>query len=204
MPAGLADKDYDARFKSIDWQDLYENRDGYLLFEDLKLQWQRVFQPDYVLIDSRTGHTDVGGICTRQLPDAVAMFFFPNEQNRRGLEGVVGQIRGEAKREGKENIKLHFVMENVPDLEDEHEFLATNLAKFEDSLGFDEPAAVIHNYPSLALLTQSIFTHERPRTRLAEEYRLLTQAIRRGNIEDPEAVMEFLEELAPRRGSWRR
>ncbi len=203
MPAGIQDKNYDERFKSIDWRDLYENRDGYLLFEDLKLQWQRVFQPDYVLIDSRTGHTDVGGICTRQLPDAVAMFFFPNEQNRRGLEGVVGQIRGEAKREGKENIKLHFVMSNVPDLDDEHEFLATNLAKFEDSLGFDEPAAVIHNYPSLALLTQSIFTHERPRTRLAEEYRLLTQAIRRGNIEDPEAVMEFLEEIAPRSVSWR-
>src|SRR5260370_4107378 len=198
MPAGLADKDYDARFKSIDWQDLYENRDGYLLFEDLKLQWKKVLEPDYVLIDSRTGHTDVGGICTRQLPDAVAMFFFPNEQNRRGLEQVVSQIRTGAGSDNKKQVKLHFIMSNVPDLDDEQSYLAKNLAKFGESLGFDNLDAVIHNYPSLALLTQSIFTQDRPRTRLAQEYRQLTKAIRRENFEDPEAAIEFLDEIAPR------
>lgn len=198
MPAGIADENYDARFKSIDWQDLYENRDGYLLFEDLKLQWRRVLQPDYVLIDSRTGHTDVGGICTRQLPDAVAMFFFPNEQNRRGLEQVVSQIRTGAGSDKKKQIKLHFIMSNVPDLDDEQSYLAKGLAKFGESLGFDTLDAVIHNYPSLALLTQSIFTQDRPRTRLAHEYRQLTKVIRRENIEDPEAALEFLEEIAPR------
>jgi len=198
MPAGMADENYDARFKSIDWQDLYENRDGYLLFEDLKLQWKKVLEPDYVLIDSRTGHTDVGGICTRQLPDAVAMFFFPNEQNRRGLEQVVSQIRTGAETDNKQKVKLHFIMSNVPDLDDEQSYLAKNLAHFGESLGFDELDAVIHNYPSLALLTQSIFTQDRPRTRLAQEYRQLTKAIQRENIEDPEAAIEFLEEIAPR------
>ena len=53
-------------------------------------------QPDYVLIDSRAGHTDTCGICTRQLPDSVVVFFFPNEQNLRGLAEVVGDIRAEA------------------------------------------------------------------------------------------------------------
>jgi cellulose biosynthesis protein BcsQ len=198
MPAGLADDNYDARFKSIDWQDLYENRDGYLLFEDLKLQWKKVLEPDYVLIDSRTGHTDVGGICTRQLPDAVAMFFFPNEQNRRGLEQVVSQIRTGAGSDNKKQVKLHFIMSNVPDLDDEQSYLAKNLAQFGESLGFDNLDAVIHNYPSLALLTQSIFTKDRPGTRLAKEYRQLTKVIRRENIEDPEAAIEFLEAIAPR------
>src|SRR6185369_10551344 len=98
-----------------------------LLFEDVKAQWDQLFKPDYVLIDSRTGHTDVSGICTRQLPDAVAVFLFPNEQNRRGLETVVRQIRSESETTRKKRIKLHFVMSNVPELDDEEGFLAKNV-----------------------------------------------------------------------------
>ena len=92
---------YAASFGQIDWQELYERRNGYLLLEDMKAQWQQVLQPDYVLIDSRTGHTDTCGICTRQLPDAVTILFFPNEQNLRGLTKVVRDIRSEAEDAGK-------------------------------------------------------------------------------------------------------
>ena len=86
MPSGAHHKSYATNFSQIDWDTLYEQHDGYLLFEDLKEQWKQAIKPDYVLIDSRTGHTDTGGICTRQLPDAVAIFFFPNEQNLPGLD----------------------------------------------------------------------------------------------------------------------
>jgi len=55
--------------------------------------------PDYVLIDSRTGHSDVSGICTRQLPDSVVILFFPTDQNLRGLPKVVDDVRSEKKRE---------------------------------------------------------------------------------------------------------
>ena len=88
MPSGAHQDSYAAHFSQIDWGALYEQYDGYLLFEDLKEQWKQAIKPDYVLIDSRTGHTDTGGICTRQLPDAVAILFFPNEQNLRGLTPV--------------------------------------------------------------------------------------------------------------------
>ena len=57
---------------------------GYLMFEDLKAQWKTLLDPDYVLIDSRTGHTDVGGICTRQLPDAVTICFSPMSKTSSG------------------------------------------------------------------------------------------------------------------------
>jgi hypothetical protein len=197
MPAGMPDTDYDSKFKSIDWQDLYANRDGYFLFEDLKRQWNTLIEPDYVFIDSRTGYTDVGGICTRQLPDTVVLFFFPNEQNRRGLENLVRQIRAEESSQRQKKIKLQFVMSNVPELDDEEEFLAKNVAKFKGTLGFRSFLGVIHQYPSLALVTQTIFTLERTKTRLAQEYERLAAAIRRDNPEDPEAAIEFLEELAP-------
>ena len=58
MPSGAHHKSYATHFSQIDWAALYEQHDGYLLFEDLKAQWKQVLKPDYVLIDSRTGHTD--------------------------------------------------------------------------------------------------------------------------------------------------
>lgn len=197
MPAGNPGAEYDQKFKSLNWQDLYENHDGYLLFEDLKAQWSQRLSPDYVLIDSRTGHTDVGGICTRQLPDSVVLFFFPNEQNRRGLETVVNQIRAESISERKKNIKLHFVLSNVPELDDEEGFLAYNIARLKESLGFHKFAAVIHHYSSLSLLTQPVFTLDRPRARLSREYESLARTIRQDNTEDRDVALEFLDEVAP-------
>jgi MinD-like ATPase involved in chromosome partitioning or flagellar assembly len=194
MAAGLQDNRYDVRFKSIDWKYLYDEQDGFLLFEDLKEQW-RTIGANYVLIDSRTGHTDSGGICTRQLPDAVVVFFFPNEQNRRGLKSMVEDIRAEAEGPLSRVIKTHFVMANVPDLDDEEEILAAIVERLHDTLKYDELAAIIHHYNSLLLLDQSVFALVRPRSRLAQEYRQLTNAIRRANMEDREGAMEFLEEV---------
>jgi len=197
MPAGSPSDEYDGRFKSIDWRNLYENKEGYLLFEDVKAQWEQLLQPDYVLIDSRTGHTDIGGICTRQLPDSVVLFFFPNEQNRRGLETVVRQIRAESITNRKKNVKLHFVMSNIPELDDEKGALAANETRLKESFKIENFSAIIHHYQSIALLTQSVFTLDKPQTRLAKEYRALTRIIRRDNLKDRESVLEFLDEIAP-------
>jgi MinD-like ATPase involved in chromosome partitioning or flagellar assembly len=201
MPAGLRDEEYDSRFRSIDWAELYDGQDGFLLFEDLKAQWNKVLKMDYVLIDSRTGYTDVGGICTRQLPDAVVIFFYPNEQNRLGLSSIVSQIRKETKGtlDNKDRrIQIHFVLSNVPDLDDENEILRNEMSRFEESLEFTGPSAIIHHYDSLALLDQITFTISRPRSRLAKEYVELTLAILRQNIEDREGALAFLDEYRRR------
>jgi hypothetical protein len=87
MPAGVQDVQYSNRLNSIDWLALYSELSGFLMFEDLKQQWAKL-RFDYVLVDSCTGHTDVGGICTRQLPDAVVLLFFPNDQNISGLREI--------------------------------------------------------------------------------------------------------------------
>jgi MinD-like ATPase involved in chromosome partitioning or flagellar assembly len=194
MPSGKQDQFYQARFNSIDWKELYEKRDGYLFIENLKAQWMQYVNPHYVLIDSRTGHTDTGGICTRQLPDAVANFFFPNEQNLRGLQQVVDHVRKDAAIR-KKKTHLHFVMSNVPDLDDEDRILEGTVRRVKETLVHGELDATIHHYSSLALLKQSIFVSERPRSRLAQEYRSLVGAIRRQNIEDRTGALELLADL---------
>ena len=193
MPSGAQKETYAADFSQIDWGELYEKRDGYLLFEDLKRQWEHSIRPDYVLVDSRTGLTDTGGICTRQLPDAVAIFFFPNEQNLRGLTKVVRDIRSETDGARKKKIALHFVMSNVPDLDDEDKILEGKIAAFQKHLGFRREPMVVHRYDSLSLLNQMVFTKDRPKSRLAKEYREIVQEIVRLNLADRDGALDYIK-----------
>src|ERR1022692_273907 len=169
MHSGIRDHTYSSRLQAIGWQTLYSEHDGYLLFEDLKAQWESHLKPDYVLVDSRTGHTDVGGICTRQLPDAVALCFLPNDENIRGLESIVAEIRHERGLLQKK-IEIFFVPSNIPFLYDEEDILNRRLEEAERRLGFVGPDATIHRYDSLALLDCEIFSITHPHSRLAREY----------------------------------
>lgn len=195
MPSGAHHESYARTFADIDWGVLYEQHDGYLLFEDLKEQWNAFLRPDYVLVDSRTGYTDVGGICTRQLPHAVVLLFFPNAQNLRGLTKVVRDIRAERTEPRNKAIDLHFVMSNVPDLDDEDKILEESITSFQHNLGFESEPMVIHRYDSLSLLNQVIFTKDRPRSRLAKEYQAVTAEITRLNPKDRDGALDYIAQM---------
>ncbi len=193
MPAGRRDAAYRTALANLNWQRLYKEEDGFLLFEDAKKGWEEELKPDYVLIDSRTGDTDVLGICTRQLPDSVVLMFTPNEQNLAGLENVCRDIRREETEGLKKSIRLHFVAANVPDLDDENGILRRQLQAFRDRLEFRDVSAVIRRYENLNLLDQSVFTLDRPHTRLARSYRRLLRILLRDNLTDRNQALMFLE-----------
>ena len=197
LPAGTRDVGYSTLLHSIDWNVLYTRFHGYELFEDLKQQWaQQGF--DYVLIDSRTGYTDVGGICTRHLPDAVVLMFFPNDQNLLGLETIAKEIRGEASGQDARNIVLHFCASNVPDLDDEDYILERKMKDATQLLKLKGSPVIIHHYNSLALLEQSIFVQDRPKSKLATEYRELVKTIISDNLKDREGALLKLKSLLQR------
>lgn len=198
MPSGKRDT-YAATLGQIDWIDLYGLHDGFLLIEDLKQQWKQLIRPDYVLIDSRTGHSDSSGICTRQLPDAVVILFFPNEQNLRGLTKIVSDIRSEADEPRRKNIALHFVMSNVPDLDDEDLILREKMSEFRDQLGFRHDPIVVHRYDSLSLLNQAVFSRDRPRSRLARQYNEIVREITTRNWNDRDGALEYIQRSSDRR-----
>lgn len=86
MSAGLRDSHYVDRAQGIDWVRLYDNADLGIKFETMREEWKREF--DFVLIDSRTGVTDIGGICTVHLPDIVALVVSANDQSVAGAKEV--------------------------------------------------------------------------------------------------------------------
>lgn len=201
MPAGHREEKYGERLHSIDWRKLYEEEEGFLLFEDLKAQCANNFQPDYLLLDSRTGHTDVGGICTRQLPDAVTILFRLDQQNLDGLESIVQGIRNEANGPREKSIKLHFVPSSVPRTDDEHDVLTKQVQLFEKALRFDSSEVRIQNYDDLDMLENAIFSLSRPNTRIVAEYQSLAREVSRYNAEDVVGARDYLSKLVSGRGS---
>lgn len=65
--------------QSFDWDDFYAAFHGQAYFEWLRGALAEV--ADIVLVDSRTGVTEMGGVCTRQLADVVVALVAPNRQN---------------------------------------------------------------------------------------------------------------------------
>jgi MinD-like ATPase involved in chromosome partitioning or flagellar assembly len=200
MPAGRGDLEYRRMLNALSWRMLYEHDEGFLLFEDTRLQWEAELHPDYVLIDARTGHTDIEGICTRQLADAVVVVYYPNEQNLAGLREVCQHIRAEETSGLEKKIKLHFVASNVPVLDDERGLLRRQLEAFRSKLPMyrefpRHPRVVIHRYESLKLLEQPVFVLQRPRSRLAREYRGLVRRLIMENPVDREGALFYLRGL---------
>jgi len=85
MCPGLADDRYTKRLAEFDWNDLHNRLPGF--FSALAIFFPQTF--DYVLIDSRSGFSDIAGICTALLPDKLVPVFTPNIQSLGGIRNVV-------------------------------------------------------------------------------------------------------------------
>jgi len=92
MPSGLRDEKYPSRLHSIDWTGMYVDEIAAPLIANWKTAVERKFSPDYVLIDSRTGLTDIGGVCTLHFPDINVLLLALNSQSLEGTAGVLRSI----------------------------------------------------------------------------------------------------------------
>lgn len=86
---------YTIRVSTIPWAYFVVEQQG-VGFVNLLREWFRDSGYDYVLLDSRTGNSDVTGICTCQLPDTVALCFTLNNQAIEGATRLTETIAREA------------------------------------------------------------------------------------------------------------
>jgi tetratricopeptide (TPR) repeat protein len=78
LSAGLGSPDYASHLERFSWADFFANDRGGEWLEHLRSKWRGAYE--FVLIDSRTGLTDGGSICTVQMPDVLVFAFTPNTQ----------------------------------------------------------------------------------------------------------------------------
>lgn len=81
--------DYIERVRSFSWNSFFEKNAGGDLLDRWRTEWKSLY--DFILIDSRTGITDTGGVCTIYLPDILVLVFSANYQSfERGMEIASG------------------------------------------------------------------------------------------------------------------
>jgi MinD-like ATPase involved in chromosome partitioning or flagellar assembly len=154
MPSGRKDRAYNHLLSRTRWADLFNDGLGAPFIENWKLSIEQEFQPDYVLIDSRTGLTEVGGVCTTAFPDLVVMLFGLNEQNVQGTATVARHIR-EAGLDRQP--QLYFVATPIPNLPPEKNgLLLSRFEAAEKMLGVELQSSSIRYWPT-ASLTERLF-----------------------------------------------
>ncbi len=84
ISAGRRDERYFQQVRDFNVESFYKKQDGGEFIENLRIAWSESY--DFVLIDSRTGITEINGICTIQMPDLVVLLFTATNQ---GFEGVM-------------------------------------------------------------------------------------------------------------------
>lgn len=123
IPAGREDVAYKEKLQAFNWARFYDEENGKYFLNDLRPMIISEFDhPDLVLIDSRTGLTDIGGICTILLPDKVVIFTGLNDQNLKGSKSVIDTIEEHSRIRLKINhlrpIEVILVASHVPETED--------------------------------------------------------------------------------------
>lgn len=66
--------------QGFSWEDFYASYRGKDFFDWLRSKLTSL--AEVVLIDSRTGVTEMGGVCTRQMADVVVSLTAPNKSER--------------------------------------------------------------------------------------------------------------------------
>ncbi|MEL7226039.1 MAG: AAA family ATPase [Cyanobacteria bacterium J06576_12] len=95
LSAGRGDEQYQEKLRKLDWGVLFETHHVGDFLEELRSDLKNTY--DFVLVDSRTGITDIGDICTVLLPDTLITIFTSNNQNIEGCKAIVERAR-EARR----------------------------------------------------------------------------------------------------------
>ena len=196
MPAGRMNPQYQRHLESIDWKALYEGAFGYELIERLKSDISALRpEYDYVLIDSLTGYSDVGGICVNQFPDTLTLLFRLNQQN---LDGIRSVYRALKPRNGSEQARsvVPVITPSWPFLDEgagqwiekaQRVFSGNRLLEisFDSSLSFGEK--IISERASKLPFASKILA----------DYKVLTEQIRETNSSDPLTIWNSIRSRTP-------
>lgn len=98
--------DYGRAVQNFSWSEFYESYHGEAYFEWLRKQLNSDEFADVVLIDSRTGITEMGGVCTRQLADVVVSFTAPNIQNLSGVVQMAASFKRQDVIDARDGLEL--------------------------------------------------------------------------------------------------
>ncbi|HZF50402.1 MAG TPA: AAA family ATPase [Polyangiaceae bacterium] len=161
MPAGhVPSAPYWRKLAQLSWHDLFyaEGARGIPFFLELKERIAREFEPDFLLIDARSGITELGGVATTLLPDQVVCLLANNPESLDGARAVLRGIRRTPRLPGQDPVEILPLVARIPKgldedveerlLERVRAFLSEPADDLADTLTVPE-VFVLHSEPEL-------------------------------------------------------
>ena len=179
MPCGRLDAGYEERLYSIDFAELYAEGIGQPLFKHFRNLVRDSKLYDYILIDSRTGFSDEGGISTRDLADHIFVLTGLNRQNIDGTVRFLTRLKASGWKEGE----VLFILSPIPIGYEELRAERTEDAQkeIEEKTGFKANLDLYIPYHPRLALDEDPFVYNWTKTPLFNAY---------------ESVCKMLQELA--------
>jgi len=207
IPAGnIKTKGYWRKLAQINWGGLFYEKDsqGVAFFIDLKQKIEKEIKPDFLLIDSRTGISDISGVTLSILADEVVILLTKNEENIEGTKLIVNTLSVPENTFIDGRPKINIVLSRIPYfLQPEEKYKEYNakkhvlseinngLKKNKSDLSF-EKLLVIHSDPDLQLdeklkigyeYSKDATTNETP---IGSDYLSLFNEITKDSLSDKE------------------
>jgi len=117
IPAGdyLAD-DYSAKLNELDWSLIFSNLDGVAFFQLFLKRIQEKLDPQVLIIDSRIGFSEIGGLCTQQLADETVMLSSSASKSIKMTRHLARLIRDSeiSRKLDKKEVEMKIVVSRVP------------------------------------------------------------------------------------------
>lgn len=116
IPAGdyLA-PDYSAKLNELSWKRIFSEGDGVAFFQLFRERIREELAPDVLVIDSRTGFSEIGGLCTQQLSDETVILSSLASESVKMTRHLAQLIReSEIAKRLNRDVKTKIVVARVP------------------------------------------------------------------------------------------
>lgn len=125
LPAGqVPSPDYWLKLSRIDWHELFYKRGakGVQIFKELQTRILDELQPDFLLVDARTGITEMGGVATTLLADKVLCLVLPTLENLEGARAVLRSLKRSRREISGTDLEIMVAVSRLPEMSNpEHE-----------------------------------------------------------------------------------
>jgi MinD-like ATPase involved in chromosome partitioning or flagellar assembly len=143
VPAGqVPSSAYWTQLSRINWHELFYSKgsDGVQIFMELRARLLEELNPDFVLIDSRTGITEMGGVATTLLADKIICLVLPTLENLHGARAVLRSLKRTRRESDGKEFEILIALSRLPETRDpEDEKASTNAILKVLNEGADDP-----------------------------------------------------------------
>lgn len=195
MPPGLPDDSYQRLLSGIDWRRIHDTEGTGPFVEGLREALENELKPDYVLIDARTGLSDIGGLSTNLMSDFVVLVFNLTEGC---IDGSADVCRTFLHPDSRPKFVQLVANPIPPPVEGEEGLIGRRLRRAEekmaDAVAFGREIVRIHYDPAM-VLARELPVRDPEKYLAARKYEELREILQRANPNEVFSVLEEAREI---------